>query len=291
MSKVSTQAGHGSSAILPARLAICVTFHFVQARLPILSRTVAWFSQLAPEVDVAIITNARGESEQQQIRDALHGHGFAFRILTPGLLGHPYLLTWCHLDVFRDRLACDPAITHFMYLEDDILVTPANMAWWLRAREQLRPWRAIPSFLRYELRRDCPDLLSTDVTRPLSLNNLPRIAWSKDYAFVNLPLPYQGMYLLDRDLMQEHLSGPSSSPDHGRWAIRERATQGLTFTAIPQGCTSRNFVGYCRDEGHIDLRCLIHHLPNNYANDPDSPHGKVRVIDLLRQEAAAAQDA
>jgi hypothetical protein len=83
------------------------------------------------------------------------------------------------------------------------------------------------------------------------------------------------MYLLDRALMQEHLASPSSNPDFGRWNIREKAAQGLTFWGVPKGFHSRIMLGLEAGRKALDRRCLVHHMPNNGANDPQSRFGKI----------------
>jgi hypothetical protein len=49
------------------------------------------------------------------------------KIVTPKYLGHPYLLTWSHLDVFRKMYKIDDNISHFMYLEDDVEIKLNNI--------------------------------------------------------------------------------------------------------------------------------------------------------------------
>ena len=177
----------------------------------------------------------------------------------------------------------DASFTHFMYLEDDILITRDNMSYWLEGRELLREFDFIPSFLRVEQRAGSQDWYSTDCPQSYHVNHLPRAKLSNDLTFVNLPTPYQGMYLLDRDLMAEHLSGPSSSPDFGPWAIREKAAQGITFARVRPGFTSRNLIPFRDSQRQVDQRCLIHHTPNNYANQHPRTNqfGSVLVRDLL----------
>jgi hypothetical protein len=265
----------------PAKLIIAVTVFFVEDRLRYLRKIAEEFGRLADKVDVYIFTNVQEAKPQDRIRRSLDGLGFAYKIMVPTLLGHPYLLAWSHLAVFRERFAADPEITHFMYLEDDICVRPDNIAYWLKGREDLRKVRLIPSFLRVEY-KDGSDLpYSTDVVQRVNPGKHARVILSKDYVYLNLPQPYQGMYLLDRELMGEHLAGKSSNPDHGIWNIRERAAQGLTFVKVPPKCASRNFVGYNVKEKRIDLRSLIHHLPNTYVNRPASPYGKILLKDLI----------
>lgn len=86
---------------------------------------------------------------------------------------------------------------------------------------------------------------------------------------------------MDRELMGEFIGSQCWSPDFGRWYIREKAAQGLTFCNVPPKCRSRNFVGLdCN--GKIEESVLIHHLPDNYAFDPNSPLGKVPIRGLIQ---------
>ena len=278
-------AANGRSPTEPRRniekLAIAVTFHYDESRFAYLSQTTSQFGLLANKVDVAVVTNVSDEERQDNIRRAISHDSFSLQVISPAFLEHPYLLTWSHFDLFRRLFREDQSITHFMYLEDDIRVNPENIAYWLRGRESLRQFGLIPSFLRYELKKHDNRPYSTDVTRNVKLVRLPRVRVTDTYFYVNLPQPYQGMYLLDRELMNEHIVKPSSSPEFGSWGIREKAAQGLTFANVPKGCLSRNFVGYDMEQAHIDSKCLIHHTPNNYADNPNTRHGKILVSELI----------
>jgi len=66
----------------------------------------------------------------------------------------------------------------------------------------------------------------------------------------------------DREYMGLHLESESSSPQHAKWWIRERAADGLNTHAVPAGFYSRNLVGYLPQERQIDQRCLVHHMSN-----------------------------
>jgi hypothetical protein len=261
-------------------LAICISFHYSVDRLTYLRQIASHFSSLASRVQVHIITNTPESHAHEHIARVFRGV-VEFSIKVPELLGHPYLLTWSHLAVFRDLIESNLAITHFMYVEDDICVTRDNIDYWLKAREELRGFGAIPSFLRIEFKDEDPLPYSTDVVESASLGSIPQINIRQDYAYINLLYPYQGMYLLDRELMVEHLSGPSCSPDHGIWNIREKAAQGLTFSKVPRGFNSRNFVGFDLRSDKIDKNSLVQHLPNNYANNPNTKHGKISIDSLV----------
>jgi hypothetical protein len=261
------------------KLLIGITFHFAQERVDFLKRIAAHFPLLAENTQVFVVTNTESLTEKNIILDAIGGNP---NIYVPQYIGHPYLLTWGHLDVFRQFFKEEEDITHFMYLEDDIEVKPNNISYWLQGREDLLKVGLIPSFLRYEIADQKEEKLSTDVTSPVELSKVPAfIANESGNTYINLPQPYQGMYLLDRELAREHLFGPSSSPDFGEWGIREKAAQGLTFAKIPSGCFSRNFIGFIQNQGCIDPNALIHHTPNNYANNPLSKFGKIPIKNLI----------
>jgi hypothetical protein len=85
--------------------------------------------------------------------------------------------------------------------------------------------------------------------------------------------------------MDEHFSSLITwSPDHFPsldWYTREKAALGNTFINLPYGFPCRNPFGYINSKRQIDERSLIHHLPNNYANDPSHPYAKLPVDALV----------
>jgi len=101
---------------------------------------------------------------------------------------------------------------------------------------------------------------------------------------MNLDNAYQACYLMDRELMEEHLHGESSNPDFGRWDIRAKAAAGLTFFCVPKGFLSRNVVGVIMPTMQIDGDALIHHTANNYANNEDAPNGKILISELIKSD-------
>jgi hypothetical protein len=265
---------------LPRKLLVCVTFHFDEGRLKYLDLISSQFSKLGNNVIAYIITNNADAASLGKIDQVLRRKGFDYDVLFPTLLGHPYLLAWCHFDVIRTKLR-DDSITHFLYLEDDILVTPANVEYWMIGREHLRDTNFIPSFIRYEVQDGEPALLSTDIIKRIYFPTAPKIRVSDTHYYINSKYPYQGMYLLDRSLMIEHLSNMTSFLDYGTLGIREKAAQGIIFSNVPSGFHSRNLIGYDAWNNKMDQNCLIHHTPNNYANNPNTPHAKIPVNDLI----------
>ncbi|MBU3560435.1 hypothetical protein [Polynucleobacter hallstattensis] len=264
------------------KLAIAVTFHYASDRIKYLEKIATQFNSLGNEVFVHIFTNENGVDKMLNIMRAVkQDRELAVNIHTPTYLGHPYLLTWSHFHTFRELFNTDESISHFMYLEDDIFITKKNIEYWLRSREALRNNKVIPSFLRYEEKEGSKAMYATDVKTRSSFDSLPKVKESEIYYYLNLPQPYQGMYLLDRELMYEHLNGPSSIPECTPWGIREKAAAGLTFVNVPKDCHSRNFIGYDFETKCVDPNSLIHHLPNNYVSKMGTLHGKIKVDELI----------
>ncbi len=266
---------------LPSKLAIFVTFHFAETRLPYLQTICQEFASLGESVKVYIFTN--DILQHATIEAAIQCYELDIEILSPTLLGHPYLLTWCHLAKARELFNSDPSISHFLYLEDDIHITQTNVIWWLRARQRLHQYGFYPGLLRYEVHPATEVLYSSDVIAPAIYEDTSKLVLKDgSYAFLNLNYPYQGLALLDRELMEEYLQMPDKEIDKSIWGLREKANQYLTFWNVPPGYQSRTMVGYDVTCQRIDSRCLVHHLPNSYATDPEEELGKVPLAGLIR---------
>ena len=263
---------------LPRKLAIAVCCHFNESRLSYLDQISSHFASLGAEIFLNIVTNTKNQDEIKKIESVIADKGFDFQFFIPDALGHPLLLTWAHFPVFK-RLLQDESFTHFLYLEDDTLITRENMSYWIQGRELLRPYGLIPSFLRVEKKVNDDRWYSSDCPHPFYIYSLPRIRVQENLGFINLPELYQGMYLMDRELMLEHLSGSTYSPNSGIWGIQEKAAQGVTFANVPNGYTTRNLIPYEVNSLKIDERCLIHHLPNNYAQP--GANGKIVITALV----------
>lgn len=263
------------------RLLICITFHFNTNRLQYLQQATKYISQFPLKTDIVILTNKKDGDAHNKIKDTLSKNNIDAKIETPYLLGHPYLLTWCHLSIFRESLESSNPHNYFLYMEDDLCITPENISYWLTSRELLRSTGLLPAFVRYEYKDGTNIRYSTDAKEQLTLASLPTIKIANDLLFVSLPRPYQGMYILDQELLAEHLTGNSSNPDFGQWGIREKAAQGLTFAKVPRGYHSRNVVGFDHVRKQIHSHALVHHTPNNYANDAASRFGKIPLHDLF----------
>lgn len=263
------------------KLAVCVTFHFVRDRFQYLEALCKNFSNLAREVDVTIVTNTVDSEEQKAILRIGDQYGLNLSLFVPTGLGHPYLLPWSHFPVMREKFL-DPAFTHFLYQEDDMLVRQETVIYLLEARELLRAAGLLPAIVRVEKNSRNGEWYVTDEIKPVELaqRSMVRVEGGP-IGFVNLFVCYQAMYFLDRECMARHLSGDSSNPNAGMWHIRERASQALTFVDVPEGFRCRYVVPMDIATKRLDERCMVHHLPNNYVFDPKSLFAKLWLGDLF----------
>lgn len=272
------------------KLAVCITFHYVEERLKYFAEVCSELVEIAPFVNLTIVTNATEIERTEKIEPLINKNKIDLEFLTPSGLGHPYLLAWSHLEVFKEKIE-DQSYSHFLYLEDDIKITRANITYWLEARQLLKKYGFIPSFFRIEKNHSDGKFYSSDVIEKMSMYDCPILNIDSDHSFIGIVYPYQGLYLLDRELMYEHLSGVSSCPDFDHsdggliripsHNLRERAALCLSFINVPKGFRSRNLLPFNYAKNEIGPQSFVHHLPDNYANNFDLIAGKIRVDDLF----------
>jgi len=270
-------------------LLTAISFHYHRAKLPFLRAVAAEQPSLGATVTLNVFTNASAPQDLESIEACLPpaSNGFGSRIIGVPPQAHPYFLTWAHKHALRTTFIDSPGLTHFLYLEDDILVTRANVAYWLSARETLRPFGLLPGFFRVERRGATGRSVSTDLTRRIRLWKAPALRLDARRWFIGLDNPYHAMYLFDRELALEHMAGPAINPDFGPWRIREQAAQGQTFVGAPPGFRARTVVPFDPEALRIPSECHVRHLPNNYGDDEASPFGKIELDDLVRSPALA----
>jgi hypothetical protein len=241
------------------------------------------------------------------------GEGYEVVVIgwRPGLVRrNGFYLTWAHKALFRAVLR-DASFSHLIYTEDDIRVTRESLSYWCRFRAPLARHGLLPGFVRYETRDDVPYVVDQKRRQSVDRASRPSIALDQlesghapEVRFVSLENPYQGMYILDRELASRHLSSsPARSPllsrtirwpeDVQRYGglIRERAAMGPILDDVPHGFGSRNVVPAVASGDRryqLDPACLIEHLSGNYVL-ARSRYGKIPVEDVfLPADAGAA---
>jgi hypothetical protein len=265
-------------ALIPS-LAVCITFHYDASRISYLHQVIHGYAGIALRTRVYIVTNV---SDYGPIKGALVGlpGEISVEFFTPTGLGHPYLLAWSHYAILRDLVASGD-ITHFLYSEDDILLSRSNIAYWLRAREALRAHRLLPSFYRVE-QDSAGQWVSTENYDPVGFGQQAWLYMEGTGLFMTMPNPHQGMYFLDQPLMHELINSSELSPDNSIGGIREKAALGLTFIARPKGFISRSVVPIDLHSKTVAQEAWVHHLPNSYSRNPSSAHGKILMNGLFQ---------
>tara|TARA_B100000029_G_scaffold482605_1_gene532901 strand:+ start:578 stop:1591 length:1014 start_codon:yes stop_codon:yes gene_type:complete len=279
------------SKYLPKSLAICICFFYNESNFENLKEVCKNLSNLAQEIDVTIITNENNEAKLRKLHDHINQEIEYFNIHNVLEKYHPFLLPWAHFDIMKKKVANDK-FTHFLFIEDDILISKKNVIYWVKSREALRPFNLIPAFLRTELKKSENNVYSTDALKKVKFDQMPKVFSSQnDLAFTNVgkDSSYQGCYFMDKDLMLEHLNGPSSQPDYGffkkeireNFPTREKANLGLMYADVPFGFLNRHVVPVSINKKKVYDYCLIKHLSNRFVNDENSKHGKIKINELF----------
>ena len=157
------------------KLAVAVAFFYKQSKLEYLSKTLSNLNMFAKNVQVYIFTNTSDKIEQKHIYKCFHKRGnLKYTILVPRLLGHPYFLTWSHKDVFRQLVHTDSTITHYLYLEDDILINTDNIEYYLEGESRFQQKNFFPSFVRFEI---APDglMYAIDIMKKQIIHAMPKV--------------------------------------------------------------------------------------------------------------------
>ena len=273
------------------KLAAIIGFFYNETKLPILFKVCESLVNISNKNEIYILTNSISPSQKETIEN---GVGEKIKIILIDEIVHNRLLPWYHLNLMR-KLYDKEEITHFLYLEDDILFNKSNFNYWINSRKILRKSNLIPGFTRVEINQNNKELYAVDFTKKNNIKNLPKIKVNENYEFVNHKFPYQGMYLYDRELMKEHLQGPSSNPDCGHGAfdtnyidsrminldLMAKANIGLTYINAPGGFFNRMVTLFNNKEKEIDYNCQIQHLTNKYTN-LDSLHGNIKLKDAIK---------
>ncbi|WP_091952413.1 hypothetical protein [Bradyrhizobium shewense] len=243
-------------------------------------------------LDVVIITNTDQDEAVELIRDlsaplfrSLPARSKSTKTLSIESfpkLANPWLLPWSHKHLVSERfLSAGSAYTHFIYVEDDILLSFQNFCYFTHYREILKERRLIPSFQRIEYNDADNRLYLVDQVGVADLNSRNRVDLD-GYAFVNLDYPFNAMFILDRELALEYVETPSFDRERSKlvrpeWDVACRAAMGLCFESPPEGFLTRYVSPVDPSTLSAPSWSWVYHLPNNYAKDRLKPFAKTRV--------------
>ena len=290
----------------PIRILAAVTFHFRESRLQYLFQVVRALCEYPVELlNVVIVTNVDHQAAIKQISDLCAPLFKPFPVRQSANkslfiesfpeLRDPWLLPWCHKHLITDKfLSAESPYSHFIYLEDDILLSFENLCYFLNYRESLKDKRLIPSFQRIEYNDADNHLYLVDQIGVSDFSTKNHVDVD-GYAFVNLDHPYNAMFVLDRDLAFEYVELPSFDRERSKavkpeWDVAARAAMGLCFENSPPGFAVR-YVSPV-DPGTLltPYWSWVYHLPNNYAKNQLKPFAKTRIDQLFSADVDSGKN-
>ena len=188
----------------------------------------------------------------------------------------PYLLTWAHKLYMPKFLESD--FTHFVYLEDDMEITDKTFQYWVKTRELFKSndFNFIPGIHRVEYDTN-GTAYSLDALDRIQKESRPRLS-IKNKEFISITEPYQGMFIMDRELVEEHISSRffNEVVMHNNYGIRESANLGNIYVNIPAGWQHRSLIPLTDFSD-----CWVHHNANNYIVNPNSRHSRIPTESLF----------
>jgi hypothetical protein len=273
-----------------SHLLIAITFHFDTARLGLLaevSRSLAEYP--VTSMKLVILTNTTDHDQLSLVRrlctESLPGKQAEVR--TCQSLAHPYDLAWCHKTMIANEFLAgnDERYTHFIYLEDDIRLSFQNFCYFVECRDRLRSFGLVPAFVRLEYRAAVGGFVASDAFSAVYVPVQPHVRLG-GVVMLNMPNPYNPCFILDVELAKEYVASRSFDRAASRevcdWGVRERAAMGLCLENVPPPFHTRYVVPVSAETDQVLPEARISHLPNNYADDPRMPLGKIRLDSLVR---------
>ena len=281
-----------------AAIMVSVAAHYVPRRVEFLAQVLLAISQWqAADVTVFIDTNDLALADDPQLAAAvaaLAARGYDLRFDRATGMAHPWHLTWWHKPRLREWSAGggDPDDL-FIYVEDDIVITQDNLAYFTGALPAAKAQGRIPGFLRYELAAD--GTVMTPDARGCQLVNAVEQLVLDGQRFIAPVWPYWAGFVLDRELATEYLASPWSDleladrlPQSVRHSCRVQSAWALTYAEVPNGVHSRYIVPV-DDKLNPLSTCLVWHSANNYVVSKQYNFGTVRMADMFRTDAWGAR--
>ena len=270
----------------PKKLAITICFHFNKKKIDNLIKVCSEIKEYKFPKDVTIVTNNINSNDYDLLKKNIKKKITKFKVISIKESPESNLLPWFCFDILKKKYS-DKSFSHFLYLEDDILINSKNINYWNYCRVILKRYKIIPSFLRYELYKN--NKYSVDNPNIVKIKNTPSIlSNSEKNGFINLKYPYHAACLMDKELMKEYFNSSLVNIDYGfhhrimktLYPIKELANIIIAYINVPIGFHNRYFLPF-RNKNEIPSYCLIRHLDNKYVKMKTWHYGKIQVKHLL----------
>ena len=273
----------------PKKLAIVICFYFNKKKINILKKTIHEISSYNFSTDLTLITNHLLNNQRKILEKLIKPKIKNLNIHETNGMPDTDLLPWWSINIMKKKYQ-NKSISHFMFIEDDILVNSKNICYWIYFRKILKNYKLVPGFLRYENYKK--NFYAVDYQKKIFLNKCPKIQTdNNDSGFINPKFPYTAMYLMDRELMKEYLNSNAVKIDFSftnnflksRAPIKELLNISYAFLNVPKGFFNKLMIPYHKGK-KIPNYCLVEHTDIKYANSKKLKNmgfGKIKVNDLV----------
>jgi hypothetical protein len=240
------------------KLWVNLCFYYVEDRLENFKRTINNLSNI-PNIKIVIDSNVNFDNNLD------------IRVTE---LADPYHYTWEHKKYMPEFLASD--YTHFAYLEGNIDVTKKTFDYWNQTRSLFlkNNLNFIPAVHRIQKDKE-GQIYSLDCTHHQRHRPIIKVN-GQDFVF--LSEPYQGMFIMDKELVEEHMQSQYYSFGQKQsYGIRESANLGNMYVNVPSGFPHRAALPLNNLEAS-----MVEHFGTDYHNNPSSPHAKIKIENLFQ---------
>ncbi len=254
----------------PQKMVIVVCFYYNSKKIEILKKTINEIYSYKFKIELFLMTNKLSNLQKANIKRILQRNKIS-KIIEINNLPDGNLLPWFSINLMREKFK-NKSYSHFMFLEDDLLVNQKNICYWIYFRKVLKKYNLVPGFLRYENYKKM--IYVIDFPKEIELKKNPTI-FSKNFkhGFINLKYPYSAMYLMDRSLMGEYLNSNATKVDFSfnkkflksKYPIKELLNVSHAYINIPKGYFNKIVIPFEHNK-KILKSCLIEHAEIKYSN-------------------------
>lgn len=276
---------------------VSIAAHYVPARIGFLAEVMKAIASWArPQVSVTVVTNdlaIADEPAMQSCTDSLRARGYEVRYDLAHGMAHPFHLTWWHKQHLKEWHAREGTPQDlFMYIEDDIVVTAENIAYFAKYLDAAKAKGFIPGFLRFEKLAD-GTIMNPDYRGIQEVVEAHKVVLDGQQFFAP-KFSYWAGFIMDRDLCSEYFACWRSRIENlDRFKEdpgdpRVQSARGLTFEKVPAGAPSRYIVPVDAAD-HPLPECLVWHSANNYVVSKAWNFGTVRMDEIFRKPGPRAK--
>ena len=274
---------------VPKKIATVICFYFKEKRLSTLNKNILKISKYNFKKNITIITNDISRKEEDKIKKIIKSKIKEYSIIKVKNLPDDNFLPWHSINIMKEKIK-NKSYSHFMFLEDDIIVSSENISYWLYFRKKLKKYNLIPNFLRCE--KFNGKYYSVDNPKVILKDKVPTIfSQSKNSGFINSKYPYSGMYLMDRDLLKNFLNSKASKIDFSftnkvmksLYPIKELANISYAYHAVPPGYHNRLVLPFFKNK--ILQSCIILHSELKYVRHKNlnkTGYGTIEINSLIK---------